>query len=132
MSDTQAGGENQGIPNFSAETVKLNWNGKDVDGMRFTFGEPRRTITTQKLGLGDEFDLIGMAGDLSNNSKWMIMAGLAFSVCDIDGLPIPRPTNLIQLRAALDRIGVAGLSAYIRAVGALATDETAVVTAAKN
>ena len=134
MSDTQeATAEETVIPNFSAQPMSLNIGGKDVECTKIVFGDPLRSIITRKLTLGDEFDLIGIAGDLASNQKWMIMAALAYSAVTIDELPQHSAgLTLAVIRARLDRIGVDGLSAYIKALGVTAAPTTDTVAAAKN
>jgi hypothetical protein len=39
------------------------------------------------------------------------MAGLAFSVLEIDGVPIPAPATESQIENVIDRLGDAGLAA---------------------
>jgi hypothetical protein len=39
------------------------------------------------------------------------MAGLAFSVLEIDGVPIPAPATEAQIENVIERLGDAGLSA---------------------
>jgi hypothetical protein len=39
------------------------------------------------------------------------MAGLAFSVLEIDGVPVPAPTTEAQIEGLIDRLGDEGLAA---------------------
>src|SRR4051812_18823427 len=43
--------------------------------------------------------------DLSQNTSWLSMAGLAFSVLEIDGVPIPPPTTESQIENVVDLVG---------------------------
>ncbi len=119
-------------PNFSAERIEQNINGKNVSCMRVTFGPTRRTLVTRDLSLGDDFNLMALAGDLSDNQKWMLMARVAFSTITVDSLPIHSHTKKSQLNWTLDQIGIDGLRAYLRGAGELAEKEEDVQATAKN
>jgi hypothetical protein len=66
----------------------------------------RRQTTLDRLRL---FKAVGPA--LAYNDRYLGLAGLAFSVTAIDGVPVPQPTNDAQIEAAIDRIGDAGMAA---------------------
>lgn len=44
------------------------------------------------------------------------MAGLALSVLEIDGVPVPSPASEGQIESAIDRLGDEGLAAIADAV----------------
>jgi hypothetical protein len=66
----------------------------------------RRQTTLDRLRL---FKAVGPT--LAFNDRYLGLAGLAFSVMGIDGVPVPQPTNDAQIEAAIDRIGDAGMTA---------------------
>jgi hypothetical protein len=47
------------------------------------------------------------------------MAGLAFCVLEIDGVPVPQPANESQIENLIDRLGDVGLAA----IADMANDE---------
>ena len=48
---------------------------------------------------------------LSQNEPWLSMAGLALSVLEIDGVPVPQPTTESQIENLVERLGDEGLEA---------------------
>ena len=66
----------------------------------------RRQTTLDRLRL---FKAVGP--ELAYNERYLGLAGLAFSVVAIDGVPFPQPTNEPQIDAAVARIGDAGMAA---------------------
>ena len=87
------------------------------------------------MSLGEQFDLVEIAGDNADNTRWMLMAGVAYAVTDLDGVPVVRATTRQHIRGTLDAIKQDGLSAYFKALKATAdTPDTAegVLDAAKN
>ncbi|WP_193540128.1 hypothetical protein [Rhodopila globiformis] len=76
-----------------------------------------RKLTLRQLTSLDTLRLFKAAGpDLSQNTSWLSMAGLAFSVTEIDGVPIPRPTTETQIEGIVDRLGDEGLAAIADAL----------------
>ncbi len=59
---------------------------------------------------------------LAQNEPWLSMASLAFTVLEIDGLPVPVPANEAQIENAIDRLGDEGLAAI---AGTLKDEEDA-------
>lgn len=60
----------------------------------------------------DTLRLFKAAGPvLAQNEPWLSMAGLAFSVLEIDGLPIPTPATEASIENVIERLGDAGLAA---------------------
>jgi hypothetical protein len=119
-------------PNYSAARTTISRNGTEREGMTFTFGTPKRSITVADLTLGDQFDLVETAGDQAGNSTWMMMAGLAWSTTEIDGVPWPASRTRAAIKAALDRIKPDGLSAYFKALRDVTPPVETTVAAAKN
>jgi hypothetical protein len=58
----------------------------------------------------DTLRLFKAAGPvLSQNEAWLSMAGLAFSVLEIDGVPVPPPATEPQIESLIERLGDEGL-----------------------
>jgi hypothetical protein len=71
-----------------------------------------RRILLRRLTALDTLRLFKAAGPvLAQNEPWLSMAGLAFSVLEIDGVPIPAPTTETQIEGVIERLGDAGLAA---------------------
>jgi hypothetical protein len=71
-----------------------------------------RKLLLRRLTALDTLRLFKAAGpDLSQNTSWLSMAGLAFSVLEIDGVPIPPPTTESQIENVVDLLGDDGLAA---------------------
>ncbi len=66
----------------------------------------RRQTTLDRLRL---FKAVGPT--LAYNERYLGLAGLAFSVMAIDGVPVPQPTNDVQIETAIERIGDSGMEA---------------------
>jgi hypothetical protein len=74
-----------------------------------------RTLIVRRLGALDKLRLFKAIGPyLSQNEPYLGMAMLAYSVAEIDGVPIPAPANEAQLEGLISRLGDAGLSAVGR------------------
>ena len=71
-----------------------------------------RRLSLRRLTALDTLRLFKAAGPtLAQNEPWLSMAGLAFSVLEIDGVPQPNPTTETQIEVLIDRLGDAGLAA---------------------
>src|SRR5579863_8956021 len=71
-----------------------------------------RHLTVRHLTALDTLRLFKAAGPLlAENEPWLAMAGLVFSVLEIDGVPVPSPTNEAQIEGLVDRLGDDGLAA---------------------
>lgn len=71
-----------------------------------------RRLTLRRLTALDTLRLFKAAGPvLSQNEAWLSMAGLAFSVLEIDGVPVPPPTTEPHIESLIERLGDAGLQA---------------------
>lgn len=71
----------------------------------------------------DTLRLLKAAGPaLAQNEAWLAMAGLVFSVTEIDGVPVPAPFNEAQIEALVERLGDSGLGAIARFLQADAVD----------
>jgi hypothetical protein len=71
-----------------------------------------RRLVLRRLTALDTLRLFKAAGPiLAQNEPWLSMAGLAFAVLDIDGVPVPPPTTEPQIESLIDRLGDEGLSA---------------------
>ena len=71
-----------------------------------------RSLTLRRLTALDTLRLFKAAGPiLAQNEPWLSMAGLAFSVLEIDGIPVPPPATEPQIESLIDRLGDEGLAA---------------------
>jgi hypothetical protein len=71
-----------------------------------------RRLTLRRLTALDTLRLFKAAGPvLAQNEPWLSMAGLAFSVLEIDGVPVPPPATEPQIESLIDRLGDEGLAA---------------------
>jgi hypothetical protein len=74
-------------------------------------------MTLRRLTALDTLRLFKAAGPvLAQNEPWLSMAGLAFSVLEIDGLPVPSPATETQIESLIDRLGDEGLAAIAETV----------------
>jgi hypothetical protein len=71
-----------------------------------------RRLVLRRLTALDTLRLFKAAGPtLAQNEPWLSMASLAFSVLEIDGVPIPGPSTESQIESLIDRLGDEGLAA---------------------
>nr|WP_294546314.1 hypothetical protein [uncultured Rhodopila sp.] len=71
-----------------------------------------RKLLLRRLTALDTLRLFKAAGPvLAQNGPWLSMAGLAFSVLEIDGVPVPSPTTEPQIESLIERLGDDGLAA---------------------
>jgi hypothetical protein len=69
-----------------------------------------RKLLVRRLTALDTLRLFKAAGPvLSQNESWLAMAGLAFSILEIDGIPVPTPVNEPQIESIIERLGEVGL-----------------------
>lgn len=74
-----------------------------------------RTLTVRRLTSLDRLRLFKAVGPaLAYNERYLGLAGLAFAVVAIDGIPVPQPATEAQVEAAIDRLG----DVAIHAIGA--------------
>jgi hypothetical protein len=79
-----------------------------------------RRLAVRRLTALDTLRLFKAAGPvLAQNEPWLSMAGLAFSVLEIDSIPVPAPTTESQIESLIERLGDEGLAAIADAI----TDE---------
>jgi hypothetical protein len=77
-----------------------------------TVDAKRRRLTLRRLTALDTLRLFKAAGPvLAQNEPWLSMAGMAFSVLEIDGVPVPAPVTEAQIEGLIDRLGDEGLAA---------------------
>jgi len=70
-----------------------------------------RRLTLRRLTALDTLRLFKAAGPiLAQNEPWLSLAGLAFSVLEIDGVPVPTPATEAQIEGLIDRLGDEGLA----------------------
>jgi hypothetical protein len=71
-----------------------------------------RRFSLRRLTALDTLRLFKAAGPvLAQNEPWLSMAGLALSVLEIDGVPVPAPATEAQIEGLIDRLGDEGLAA---------------------
>jgi hypothetical protein len=71
-----------------------------------------RRLMLRRLTALDTLRLFKAAGPiLAQNEPWLSMAGLGFSVLEIDGVPVPPPVTEPQIESLIERLGDAGLVA---------------------
>ena len=76
-----------------------------------------RRLTLRPLTALDTLRLFKAAGPvLAQNEPWLSMAGLAFSILEIDGVPVPAPATEQQIESLIDRLGDEGLAAIAEAL----------------
>lgn len=76
-----------------------------------------RRLLLRRLTALDTLRLFKAAGPvLAQNEPWLSMAGLAFSVLEIDGVPMPSPATEAQIESLIDRLGDDGLVAIAETV----------------
>ncbi len=76
-----------------------------------------RRLTVRKLSALDRLRLFKAAGPiLAQNQPWLGMALIASSVCAIDDVPVPSPTNEVQIEGIVARLGDPGIEAIARAL----------------
>jgi hypothetical protein len=73
-----------------------------------------RRIAIATLGPVEKMRAFAAVGpENAKNDGYMSIAQLAFLVTEIDGEPIPRPKNVLQLEGLLARLGNEGVDAII-------------------
>lgn len=78
----------------------------------FTVQDARgRTFVLKKPDVLAQFDLIEALGDLAKNDVYRMMCIPAIYVVSIDGVVAPAPSNKMQMRALISRIGDDGFAA---------------------
>ncbi len=71
-----------------------------------------RRLTIRRLTALDRLRLFKAAGPaLAQNQPWLGMALIACSVAAIDNVPIPSPSNELQIEAMIGRLGDTGVAA---------------------
>jgi hypothetical protein len=71
-----------------------------------------RRLTLRRLTALDTLRLFKAAGPvLAQNEPWLSMAGMAFGILEIDGVPVPTPATEAQIEGLIDRLGDEGLAA---------------------
>jgi hypothetical protein len=82
----------------------------------------------------DKLRLFKAAGpSLAQNQPWLGMAMLACSVAEIDGVPVPQPTNEQQIEQMVARLGDHGISAVAETLnGATESTQSEVLATAGN
>lgn len=84
-----------------------------------------RRLTVRRLTALDKLRLFKAAGPvLSQNQPWLGMAVIAYSVSAIDDVPVPVPSNEVQIEATVARLGDVGISAVAAVLGSEPTVHT--------
>lgn len=77
-----------------------------------TVDKKGRRLTLRLLTALDTLRLFKAAGPvLAQNEPWLSMASLAFSILEIDGVPVPAPATEAQIESLIDKLGDHGLAA---------------------
>jgi hypothetical protein len=77
-----------------------------------TVDKAGRRLVLRRLTALDTLRLFKAAGPvLAQNEPWLSMAGLAYSVMEVDGVPVPSPATEPQIEGLIDRLGDEGLAA---------------------
>jgi hypothetical protein len=71
--------------------------------------ENGREIGIKRLGAVERFEMLELIG--GGNEHAMGYGALAFHVVSVAGEPVQKPTNRIQLKAAIQRLGDEGMNA---------------------
>jgi hypothetical protein len=70
-----------------------------------------RRLTIRRLTALDRLRLFKAAGPLlAQNQPWLGMALIACSVAAIDDVPVPSPSNELQIEAMIGRLGDTGVA----------------------
>jgi hypothetical protein len=76
-----------------------------------------RRLSLRRLTALDTLRLFKAAGPvLAQNEPWLSMAGLAFSLLEMDGVPVPAPATEAQIEGLIDRLGDEGLAAIANTI----------------
>src|SRR5271168_2333852 len=76
-----------------------------------------RRLSLRRLTALDTLRLFKAAGPmLAQNKPCLSMAGLAFSVLEIDGVPVPAPITEAQIEGLVERLGDDGLAAIANVI----------------
>lgn len=87
------------VPAPNAPTIVV-----DADG---------RKLEVKKLDILEELDLIEVAGEASENRRWMMLTTLACCVRSINGVPILYPKTKKALRDHVAKVGPVGIAAVV-------------------
>jgi hypothetical protein len=112
------------IPNFSAAPKVVTVNGSAEQWVVIKYGEsqvdpalPDKIIEIRRVDMGDQFDLVEIAGSQVDNDVWLSLAIVALSVQTIDNIPVPHGAlSKATLRNTLKQIGPLGVRAVRRAL----------------
>jgi hypothetical protein len=92
-----------------------------------------RKYTLREITPGQFMDVLEAAGKSSQNGGYLRYAMTVCAVADIDGVPVPMPSNQNQLRANAERIGNDGMAAIFAALyPSQKEDDSSILESAKN
>ena len=90
---------------------------REAVGVITTVDSRGRRLTLRRLTALDTLRLVKAAGPLlAQNEAWLSMAALAFSILEIDGIPVPPPATEPQIESLIERLGEEGLAATADAI----------------
>jgi hypothetical protein len=79
-----------------------------------------RDLIVRRLSALDRLRIFKAIGPtLADNPPYLGMAMLAYSVCEIEGVPVPSPVNEPQFEALVQRLGDDGMNAIAEAFEAI-------------
>lgn len=91
-----------------------------------------RSIGWKRLNALEDFELVELAGARNaENGQWMAVASIAYSVREIDGEAVGRPTSMMQVKGMIQRLDTVGLQAIANALAEMAA-ATESIERAKN
>lgn len=101
----------------SEKIVSNNFDGKEITD------SVGRKLRLKKPDIVDQFDLLGALGEHSNNDGQKNMALSVLYIATIDNLVVESPKTYSEIRAALRRIGDAGLIALTNYINSLPMED---------
>lgn len=85
-----------------------------ANALDFVIDARGRRLGWRHLNALEEFDLVELAGRNWDNAEWRLRAVVAAVVREIDGERVMLPTNRVQLRATIQRLGTEGRDAVVQ------------------
>lgn len=97
-----------------------------AEGEQTVTDDKGRVLVIREVSALEEMDLLEAAGEsASSNRRWMVNATLYACVRAIDGVPRPFPTTRKMIRAHIEVVGGAGISAVVKLLSPVLPDDDA-------